>query len=230
MLMESSYFAAFLAGLLGGIHCIGMCGGIVGALTFSVSQHKRQEPKIIIPFLLAYNSGRLLSYSIAGGLLGGISMLASNMLAIQSFQMLLQTIAALLMLALGFYLAGWWHGISKIEQLGSGLWKKIEPYSRKFIPVQTLQQAFFLGAFWGWLPCGLVYTLLFWSISSASAIKGSLLMLSFGLGTLPTLLAMGVFAASLSSFVRNKWVRYMAGGTIIGFALYSLSNLGLRFV
>jgi len=69
------------------------------------------------------------------------------------------------MLALGFYLAGWWHGISKIELLGRQLWKKIEPYSRKFIPVQSLYQAFFLGIFWGWLPCGLVYTLLFWSIS-----------------------------------------------------------------
>jgi len=227
--MEMSYFAAFLAGLLGGIHCVGMCGGIVGALTFSLDGQKRQQPKTIMPFLLAYNSGRLLSYSIAGGLLGGISMLAANMIAIQNVQMILQIIAALLMLALGFYLAGWWHGISKIEQLGSGLWKNIEPYSRKFIPVKHIHQAFFLGIFWGWLPCGLVYTLLFWSISSASVIKGSLLMLCFGLGTLPMLLAMGVFAASLSSFIRNKWVRLTAGGTIIGFALYSLFNLGLRF-
>jgi uncharacterized protein len=228
--MESSYFAAFLAGLLGGVHCVGMCGGIVGALTFSVQQNKRQQPKIILPFLLAYNSGRLLSYAAAGALLGGVSMLASNMLAMQNIQMLLQLIAALLMLALGFYLAGWWHGISKIELLGSQLWKKIEPYSHKFIPVQSLYQAFSLGIFWGWLPCGLVYTLLFWSISSASAIKGSLLMLSFGLGTLPTLLAMGIFAASLSAFVRNKWVRYIAGGTIISFALYSLINLGSSFL
>jgi len=228
--MESSYLAAFLAGLLGGVHCVGMCGGIVGALTFSVQPEKRQQPKIVIPFLLAYNSGRLLSYSTAGALLGGISMLASNMLAMQNIQMFLQFIAALLMLALGFYLAGWWHGINKIEQLGSGIWKKIEPYSRKFIPVQSLYQAFFLGIFWGWLPCGLVYTLLFWSISSASAIKGSLLMLSFGLGTLPTLLAMGLFAASLSTFVRNKWVRYIAGGTIVAFALYSLINLGAKFL
>jgi len=228
--MESSYFAAFLAGLLGGVHCVGMCGGIVGALTFSVQQDKRQQPKIILPFLLAYNSGRLLSYSIAGGLLGGISMLASNLIAMQSIQAVLQFIAALLMLALGFYLAGWWHGISRIEQLGSQLWKNIEPYSRRFIPVQTLSQAFFLGIFWGWLPCGLVYTLLFWAISSASVIKGSLIMLSFGLGTLPTLLAIGIFAASLSVFVRNKWVRYIAGGTIIGFALYSLFNLGLNFL
>ena len=227
--MESSYFAAFLAGLLGGVHCVGMCGGIVGALTFSIDEDKRQQPKIIIPFLLAYNSGRLLSYSIAGALLGGFSMLASNMMAMQHIQVILQIIAAILMLALGFYLAGWWHGISKIELLGSGIWKKIEPFSRRYIPVKSFYQAFFLGIFWGWLPCGLVYTLLFWSISSASAIKGSLLMLSFGLGTLPTLLAMGMFAASLSSFVRNKWVRYIAGGIIISFALYSLFNLGLTF-
>ncbi len=227
--METGYFAAFLAGLLGGVHCAGMCGGIVGALTFSLDEQKRQQPKIIMPFLLAYNSGRLLSYSIAGSLLGGISMLATNLIAIQGFQTVLQTIAALMMLALGFYLAGWWFGISKIEQIGSGIWKKIEPHSRKFIPVKNIYQAFFLGIFWGWLPCGLVYTLLFWSISSASALKGSLLMLCFGLGTLPTLFAMGLFAASLSAFIGNKWVRYAAGGTIIGFALYSLLNLTQRF-
>jgi len=184
-----------------------------------------EKPLLIMPFLLAYNSGRLLSYSIAGGLLGGISMLATNLIAIQQFQSILHIIASLLMLALGFYLAGWWYGLNRIELLGTGLWKKIEPFSRKFIPVKHIHQAFFLGLFWGWLPCGLVYTLLFWSISSASAVKGSLLMLSFGLGTLPTLFTIGLFASSLTSFIHNKWVKTIAGLSLIALALYNLFNL-----
>ncbi|MFK5985893.1 MAG: sulfite exporter TauE/SafE family protein [Pseudomonadota bacterium] len=227
--MEISYFAAFLAGLLGGVHCVGMCGGIVGALSFSLDNQTPPKAQLIMPFLLAYNSGRLLSYTIAGALLGGISMLASNLVAIQNAQLVLQSLAAILMLLLGLYLAGWWHGINKIEQLGTHLWKKIEPFSRKYIPVKHLNHAFLLGIFWGWLPCGLVYTLLFWSISSASMVDGALIMLCFGLGTLPTLLAMGVFATSLSSFVHNSWVRQIAGATLIAFAIYTLLNLSTRF-
>ncbi len=223
--MEISYFAAFLAGLLGGVHCVGMCGGIVGALSFSVDKKYTPQTKHIFPFLLAYNGGRLLSYTVAGALLGGISMLASNLIYIQNIQLILQVIASLLMLALGFYLAGWWQGITKIEYLGGHLWKKIEPFSRKFIPVKCLSHAFYLGIFWGWLPCGLVYTLLFWAISSANMLQGSLIMLCFGLGTLPTLLAMGIFASNLRSFVHNPWVRQIAGTTLIGFAIYALFHI-----
>lgn len=228
--MESSYFAAFLAGLLGGVHCVGMCGGIVGVLTFSLDAKNRQKPMRILPFLISYNSGRLLSYTIAGALLGGISMLASNLVAIQQLQSILHIVASLLMLSLGFYLAGWWYGLNKIELLGSKLWKKIEPLSQKIIPVKHLHHAFILGLLWGWLPCGLVYTLLFWSISSASAVKGSLIMLCFGLGTLPTLFTIGIFTTSFSTFVHNKWVKTIAGLTLITLALYNLYYLVLKML
>jgi len=223
--MEIDYFAAFLAGLLGGVHCVGMCGGIVGALSFSLEPTKSKKIESLLPLLFAYNSGRLLSYSVAGALVGGISFLATNLVSLQHAQQVLQLIASLLMLSLGLYIAGWWHGISKIEKLGSQLWKQIEPYSRKFIPVTNIGQAFSLGILWGWLPCGLVYTLLFWAISSASIIKGSLIMLCFGLGTLPTLLAIGVFATNLRAFVHNTWVRQIAGLTLIGFAVFTLYSL-----
>jgi len=117
-------------------------------------------------------------------------------------------------------------GIKEIA--GGVIWKKIEPISRQFIPVKSTFQAFILGGLWGWLPCGLVYTILIWAISTGSAIEGGLLMFSFGLGTLPLLLAMGVFATSLSSFIRKNWVRAMAGGIIIAFGIFSLFNIGIR--
>lgn len=237
MPVEISYFAAFIAGLLGGVHCLGMCGGIVGALTFGINPVqgnkeagtvKPQPPKNITPYLLAYNGGRLLSYTFAGVLVGGISMLASNLPVLNNIQFGLQIFAALFMIALGLYIAGWWTGLRNIERAGGMIWKHIEPISRRFIPVRSPFQALILGSLWGWLPCGLVYTILFWSISTGSAIEGGLLMLSFGLGTLPMLLAMGVFAASLSSFIRKSWVRSLAGGIIIAFGLFSLFNISLR--
>lgn len=238
---EISYFAAFIAGLLGGVHCLGMCGGIVGALTFGINPAVPRDAadtssappapaagKTIYPYLLAYNGGRLMSYTLAGALVGGISMLASNLPVLNQFQFGLQIFAALFMIALGLYIGGWWMGLRNIERAGGVLWKHVEPISRRFIPVKSPGQALVLGSLWGWLPCGLVYTILFWSISTGDAMQGALLMLSFGLGTLPMLLAMGVFAASLSSFVRKNWVRYLAGAIIITFGLFSLFNISLR--
>jgi sulfite exporter TauE/SafE len=230
---EISYIAAFLAGLLGGVHCLGMCGGIVGALTFGINPQV-QKPgqsgtqKSLYPFLLAYNSGRLLSYTFAGMLVGGISMLATNLPMLNNVQIGLQIFAAFFMIALGLYLAGWWNGLRNIERAGGVIWKRIEPVSRRFIPVKTPFQALLLGILWGWLPCGLVYTILFWSISTGSAVTGALLMLSFGLGTLPMLLAMGIFAANLSTMIRKQWVRAAAGSIIIAFGVFSLFNVSLR--
>ncbi len=231
MPVEISYITAFFAGLLGGVHCLGMCGGIVGALTFGIKQdnhNKATQGKNLLPYIFAYNTGRLASYTLAGILVGGISMLATNLPLLNNIQFGLQILAAFFMIALGLYIAGWWFGLRKIEKAGGMIWKKIEPVSRRFIPVKSPLQAFILGSLWGWLPCGLVYTILIWSISTGSAIEGGLLMLSFGLGTLPLLLAMGVFATSLSSFIRKNWVRTLAGSIIIAFGVFSLFNLSIR--
>ncbi len=214
---EIDFLAAFLAGLLGGVHCLGMCGGIVSALSLNTQMGNKST---VTGFLLAYNSGRLLSYMLAGALLGGLSFLASHLLDIHSLQNHLRLLSAVLMLMLGLYLGGWWQGLLKIENMGQSLWQYIEPLSRRLFPVQSIKNAFLLGIFWGWLPCGLVYTLLFWAIASADAVKGALIMLSFGLGTLPTLLAMGWFALQLRQFIHHQLSRQVAGGLLVLFAFY----------
>lgn len=217
MLTESSFIAAFLVGLLGGVHCVGMCGGIVGALTFGLPDAVRQSPRRMLPFLLVYNLGRILSYVLAGALLGGIVTLAGQLLSIHRWQQGLLVLAAAFMLLLGLYIGGWWQGLLKLEQLGGRLWRHLEPLGRSLLPVRGLPQAFLLGLLWGWLPCGLVYSVLIWAMASGSAASGALLMFGFGLGTLPNLLAMGVFAAGLAGFVRRPAVRRLAGGLIIAF-------------
>jgi sulfite exporter TauE/SafE len=146
-MLELSLISAFLVGLLGGVHCAGMCGGIVGAVSVHLPHHKPN-----IQFLLAYNAGRILSYGLAGtlaGLLGASSFFLNHLLPIQQ---LLYGVSSLLLIALGLYLAGIWHGITYLESGGRLLWKIIQPYSKRFIPVQKLSQAFMLGTLWGWLP------------------------------------------------------------------------------
>ncbi len=218
--MELSYLAAFLVGLLGGVHCVGMCGGIVGALSFGLPERARGRFGPMLPYLLGYNLGRLFSYTVAGALLGGIGALAAHLLIINQAQIVLQVVAGLFMVALGLYLGGWWFGITRLERLGSGLWSALEPYARKLLPVRSPPQAVVMGLVWGWLPCGLVYSVLIMAISAGSAIDGALLLLSFGLGTLPNLLAMGVLAGKLTTLLRRPWVIKAAGLSVIAIGLF----------
>jgi len=226
---EFTYITAFTIGLMGGVHCVGMCGGIVGALSFASQNEKNRVGSSLLTLLLAYNAGRLFSYSIAGGLMGAVGWLVSVWTDIQLIQVLLQFLAGLFMLMMGLYISGWWMGLVKIEKMGAIIWKKIQPLSQTLLPVKNPLQAVSLGLLWGWLPCGLVYSVLVWSVSAGSFQQGALLMLSFGLGTLPNLLAMGLFANQLKAFVQKQAVRNLAGGLVILFALWSLF-LSLRLL
>lgn len=223
MPVDVSFLSAFLVGLLGGVHCVGMCGGIVGALALGLPESVRRSRRML-PYLLAYNLARISSYTLAGGLMGGIGYLAAHWSGLRHAQLGLQVVAALFMIALGLYLAGWWMGLSRLEQAGGHLWKRIEPLGRRFLPVRTPGQAFLLGLLWGWLPCGLVYSVLVWSVSSGDALTGALLMLGFGLGTLPTLLLMGMAATRLAVFVRHVWVRRVAGMLVMLFGVLTLAR------
>ena len=151
--------------------------------------------------------------------MGSIGWLGSHLFTLYSIQQTLEFIAALFMLALGLYIAGWWKGLANVERFGAKLvWVRLEPFGRKFMPVRSKRQAFVLGLIWGWLPCGLVYSVIIWTIATQSPLEGGLLMLSFGLGTLPNLLLMGVFASSLNYFIQQPWVRQIAGLMIMIFA------------
>jgi sulfite exporter TauE/SafE len=220
---EINYLAAFLIGLLGSTHCIGMCGGIVGALTMGLPENVRQSSLKMLPYLLTYNAGRLISYTFAGLIIGLISASASRFFQVGSFPVG-GIVGGLFMIALGIYIAGWWQTLAPLERLGGHFWRLIEPFGRRLMPVKTLPHAFSLGLLWGWLPCGLVYSTLAWSATSGDAVKSALLMFSFGAGTLPMLLAMGGLAEKLQKFTRNNKVRYVAGILLIAFGALILTK------
>ena len=214
--------SAFVVGLLGGVHCVGMCGGIVAALTFGLPPERRSALGGLLPYLLAYNAGRIASYAAAGALMGAAGVLLAGFLPVEVAQRALLVVAALFMVAMGLYLAGWWRGLARLEAAGGALWRRIEPLGRGLMPVRRPGQAFALGLLWGWLPCGLVYSVLVWAVSSGSALQGMLLLLAFGLGTLPNLLAMGAAAGLIAGYAREPWVRATAGALVVAFGLYTL--------
>ncbi|HEK1693171.1 cytochrome biogenesis protein [Pseudomonas putida] len=207
--------SALVLGLLGGGHCMGMCGGLMGALTLAIPPEQRGRR---LRLLLAYNLGRVLSYACAGLLLG----LAGWAVASSPAALALRVVAALLLIAMGLYLAGWWSGLTRIEALGRGLWRHIQPVASRLLPVSSLPRALLLGALWGWLPCGLVYSTLLWAASQGNAGYSAALMLAFGLGTWPVLLATGLAAERVNSLLRRRSVRMAGGLLIILFGLWTL--------
>jgi sulfite exporter TauE/SafE len=222
MIEQSTYLAAFVVGLLGGGHCVGMCGGIVGALTFGLPASVQSRLINTFPYQLGYNLGRITSYVVAGAIMGGLGVLLTQAVPVYIAQQVLLVIASAFMILLGLYLGGWWTGLARIERLGNLLWIKIEPFARKLLPVKSPWQAWVLGLVWGWIPCGLVYSMLVWTVSAGSVAKGAGLMLAFGLGTLPNLFLMGVLAGSLAHWLKDIRVRRGAGLIVILFGVVTL--------
>ena len=203
---EVSFIAAVVIGLLGSTHCVGMCGGIVGALSLGLSSEIQSSRPALAGHLLAYNLGRIFSYMMAGAIAG---LIGSQFHILSSGMRLpiLTVLSGLFIIALGFYLAGWWRGLVVLERGGAVLWRRIEPLGRRFLPVKSAPQALGVGLVWGWLPCGLVYTALVWSLTAESWLQGATLMLGFGLGTLPMLLMMGGMASQVKRLTQNIYVR-----------------------
>jgi uncharacterized protein len=217
---ELSLLAALLAGLLGGVHCAGMCGGIVTAFSL---QLPGAQPRPA--FHLAANLGRIASYALAGaiaGIVGGGSLYLQQIFPVERA---LYLVAQLMLIALGLYLAGWWQGVLVLERAGGALWRKLQPAFSKLLPIRSVPGAFAAGMVWGWLPCGLVYSILITALASGSALHGGLTMLMFGLGTLPNLLAMGFFAERLKPWLQRAAVRIAAGVVLIAMGAVGLLRL-----
>jgi sulfite exporter TauE/SafE len=218
-LPDSGFIAVFLVGLLGGTHCMAMCGGIVGALTVGTPPGRRQWP-----LHLAYNLGRISSYALAGAVLGAIGSAGLLLNDVMPVQMALYVLANLMLVALGLYLIGVPQGLTFLERGGQKVWARIQPLTRRFLPATSVSRALPLGMLWGFLPCGMVYSVLTTALLTGSALRGAGLMLAFGLGTLPNLLLAGFLLRRFRDVVQGRAVRLAAGLLVLGFGVWGLFN------
>ncbi len=213
--MMPDFIGAFVVGLLGAGHCVGMCGGLSSLLMLN-SPHKNP----VLP-LLFYNVGRIFSYSIFGGLVAGLTASLSHLASINHSLVWLRILSAVMMIILGLYIGRWWFGLLRLEQLGQTVWKWVSPYGRSLLPLKKSWYALPFGIIWGWLPCGLVYSTLTWAAVSGSALNGALIMSAFGIGTLPAMLLVGFGATKIKQLQQSNSFRSIAAISIVCYGLYS---------
>lgn len=214
--------AAFFLGFFSTLHCIGMCGGIIGALSLSLPPEIRNKKPMLFSFVMSYNIGRLFSYSVAGFIAGAVGTEILQSAGFDQGHVVLRIIGVSMMVAIGLYLSGWLPQLATIEKIGIPVWKRLEPIGRKLLPVNSIPRALTYGMIWGWLPCGLVYFVLIWALTAGDAIHGALTMLAFGAGTLPTLVTAGFMTSWLTRFARSTRARQIVGLLIITMAIGSL--------
>jgi sulfite exporter TauE/SafE len=216
-----------VAGLASGVHCLGMCGGIISAFSarrvISLPDAARAV-KPEWPRQLAFNSGRIASYTAAGAVVGSVGGLGVWIAGALPAQTVLFVLANAMLVLVGLYLAGAGGALVRLEALGAPLWRRLQPLAARLLPADTLPRSFAAGALWGWLPCGLVYGALAAAAFAGSPERGALVMLAFGLGTLPNLLAAGLAATRLRAWAGRRSVRIAAGTLLLGFGVFGLAH------
>jgi len=205
--MTATLPVAFLLGLASTLHCWGMCGGILAAFTLGIPGPGVVNSGLRGLLIAGFNLGRVISY-VLGGLLAGAIGNAFVLLPLRApLYVALQVLAGMILVITALRLGGWIRSGAWIETAGARLWRSLQPWCRALLPVDRLWRALALGALWGWIPCGLVYSALTWSAASADPVAGAATMLAFGAGTLPGMLAAGLAGSQISTRLANPALR-----------------------
>ena len=214
---------AFLVGLAGGVHCAAMCGGIVAAL--NLRQPRPGGTGQGLARQIGYSLGRVASYSIAGAIAGAVGSVGFLYGDLLPARIVFLVLANALVILLGLYLAGLGNAVLALERAGSVVWRTLSRLGARLAPAETPGRAVAVGLAWGWIPCGLVYSVLATALVSGGALRGAAVMAAFGLGTLPNLLAAGLAAAKLKDWTRRPRVRLAAGLVVVAVGIIGLARI-----
>lgn len=245
-LLAPTVVSAFLLGLGGAAHCVGMCGGIVTTLSQRGSQRLTALPVITLSarhgaaispatavpatqsvgvLQIAYNLGRIGSYTFAGalaGTVGSAAWMGSNVLPLQQTAF---AIGSLMMILIGLHLSGVPVLAHWLERVGSRVWRVLEPAARSSLRRRGPGGALLAGAAWGWVPCGMVYGALTAALVSGGAASGAAIAFAFGLGTLPGLTALGWLTQRGLAQPRSPAVLRVAGVLIVAWGISGLLRI-----
>lgn len=219
----SSFLAALTVGLLGSVHCLAMCGGLAGALAFAIPVEAPALARVRL--LASVSAGRILGYAIAGGLAGGVGLGLAQLLG-STGAAILRALAGTILVAIALAIAGWWRTPLAFERIGARAWRRLQPLAVGLRRALHGGRAVLLGVLWGWVPCGLVYSALGWAATTGGPLSAALVMVGFGLGTLPGVLLPGAAAFRLGRVVQAVSSRRVAAVMLAGFGLWTLVGAG----
>ncbi len=215
--------AAFLAGLSGSAHCFGMCGGMAGALGMHARSVARGSGNVIATAAL-YQFGRIAGYAALGALFGVLGMALSMALNVNRIADVMRVISGALLILIGLRILLQFNALAALERLGSRIWRHLQPLAARAASGNGVARPLLLGLLWGWLPCGLVYSMLMVSAISGGAIAGAAIMIAFGLGTLPAMLTSTVAAAQVQRLLANRNAKFFSGAVLVIFGAWMLAS------
>lgn len=214
--MSTGILSAWLLGLFGSVHCIGMCGGLASALAFALPPTTAPSRRLLLIGLMG--AGRIGSYALLGALGGAIVPATTGGAAI-----LPRVLAGVLLVLMGLSIAGWTTALAPLERAGHRLWQRAGPRALGMARLDSTGGAVLAGIAWGWLPCGLVYSTLAWSVTAGEATRSAMLMAAFGMGTLPAVMASGALAARLRNLLQRRGLRLAMGLLVAAFGVWTLA-------
>ena len=232
--MSSLPISAFLIGIWSTGHCLAMCGGLAMAAGQTNRQNLNNTPLKRGIELASWQFGRIASYVFMGALAGAFGAFFLAVAPIEAIRNFAFIVANLILIALGLHVARLWSGIVQLERIGQVIWKLIAPFATATLVPQTpkhrnsakqILNALRTGAIWGWLPCGLVYSMLITASVSGGPGQGALWMLFFGLGTIPALWITSMASDQAAQYLQNITVRRVAGLLIIAFGLWGFLRI-----
>jgi sulfite exporter TauE/SafE len=216
--------SAWLVGTLGGLHCVAMCGGLLGAI--GARDAARAQPLLSARTLVArqatYHAGRIVTYSLLGALFGALGAATLGIVDLLPLQRAIYILANVFLLLLGTSLALRTPGVPMFQRFGA---RAFAPVLRAMQPVLRRSDAsgrVAMGLVWGLMPCALIYSVLPLSLLAGGAWQGALVMLAFGLGTLPNLLATGVLIGRAGRWMSGSAMRHAGAAIMIAFGMLGI--------
>lgn len=209
--------AAMLTGLMGGVHCAAMCGGI--ATGFSAMSPQASWRRALEP-----NFGRVLGYTLAGALAGGVGYGIVGFARTDWITLGSRMLVGVVLVVAALRLLDRRGRLTFLPRPGAvPLWQWLRPLQRRLLPANTTGKRISLGMLWGWMPCGLSTTLLAAAWLQADVRNGALTMAAFGLGTLPLMLPLTWSGARLGQHLQRGHWRAGVGSVVLAAGLLTLA-------
>jgi uncharacterized protein len=212
--------AAFAAGIAGSSHCFAMCGGMASAIGLRIRATTPSQLRAI-QLAALYHVGRVGGYALVGAVAGTFGHTGHWVANMGEVEGLLRIAAGMVTLLIAVRVIHGANLLAPLERVGARLWRGVHPLLRRASLSTQWYGGLLVGLLWGWLPCGLVYSMLLVALTSSSPAHGAGVMTAFGAGTLPLLL-MSTALTSRLPISSSAWLRRASGALLVVCGLWMI--------